>query len=98
MMIIVSDSLNNNTCTGLFISLFKYKCFGQSDPTESPRILDIKATSDSTIFEIPMRSVRDDQRHRRRFSPLKTARNSRDGNYSFEFLSVARSPRMEIVK
>ena len=28
----------------------------------------IKATSHSTIFDIPMRSVREDQRHRRRFT------------------------------
>ena len=40
-MIMVSHSLNNNTCTGLFISLFKYKSLGQSDPPEWPHILDI---------------------------------------------------------
>ena len=28
----------------------------------------IKATSHSTIFDIPMRPVREDQRHRRRFT------------------------------
>ena len=27
-----------------------------------------KATSQSTIFDIPMRPVREDQRHRRRFT------------------------------
>ena len=35
----------------------------------------LKATSYSTIFDIPMRPVHEDQRHRRL---------SRDGNYSFE--------------
>ena len=30
-----------NTSTGLVISLFKYKSFDQSDPPESPQILDI---------------------------------------------------------
>ena len=50
--IIVCHSLNNNTCTGLVISLclnttscyfsfFKYNSFDQSDPPESPQILDI---------------------------------------------------------
>ena len=40
-MITVCHSLNNNTRMGLFISLFKYKSFDQSDPPESPQILDI---------------------------------------------------------
>ena len=43
-MIMVSHSLNNNTRTG-YISLFKYKSFGQAvpppPPPESPQILDI---------------------------------------------------------
>ena len=30
--------------------------------------------------------------------PVKKGRNSPDGNYSFEFLPVARCPRIEIVK
>ena len=32
----------------------------------------VKATSHSTIFDIPMRPVREDQRHRRRFKALLT--------------------------
>ena len=39
-MIMVSHSLDNNTRTG-YISLFKYKFFGQSVPPESSQILDI---------------------------------------------------------
>ena len=34
----------------------------------SPSSLYIKATSHSTIFDIPMRPVREDKRHRRRFT------------------------------
>ena len=45
----------------------------------------LKATSHSTIFDIPMRPVREDQRRMKTFYTLKKARNSRDGNYSFEF-------------
>ena len=32
-------------------------------------LVSLKATSHSTIFDIPMRPVREDQRHRRRFTP-----------------------------
>ena len=46
--------------------------------------LSIKATSHLTIFDIPMRPLREDKKHRHRY-PLKKARISRDGNYSFEF-------------
>ena len=34
---------------------------------------DLKATSHLTIFDIPIRTVREDQRHRRGFYPLKKA-------------------------
>ena len=42
-MIMVSHYLGNSTRTAIAksISLFKYKFFGQSDPPESPQILDI---------------------------------------------------------
>ena len=40
-MIIVCHSLNNNTRMDFYISLFKCKSFDQSDPPESPQILDI---------------------------------------------------------
>ena len=40
-MIMVVHSLDNNTCTGLDISLFKWKSFDQSDPPEWPQALDI---------------------------------------------------------
>ena len=39
-MIMVSHSLTNNTRMG-YMSLFKYKSFGQSAPPESPQILGI---------------------------------------------------------
>ena len=35
---------------------------------KSARLAVLKATSHSTIFDIPMRPVREDQRHRRRFT------------------------------
>ena len=44
----------------------------------------VKATSYSTIFDIPMHPLREDEK-RQSFYPLKKARNSRDGHYSFEF-------------
>ena len=40
-MIAVCHSPNNNTRTGFYISLVKYKSFDQSDPPESSQILDI---------------------------------------------------------
>ena len=40
-MIIVCHSLNDNTRTVFYISLIEYKSFDQSDPPESPQILDI---------------------------------------------------------
>ena len=48
----------------------------------------LKATSHSTIVDIPMRLLREDERHRGGFTPLKKACNSRDGNYSFEFCTL----------
>ena len=42
----------------------------------------MKATSHSTIFDIPMRPLREDKKHRHR---VEEDRNSRDGNHSFEF-------------
>ena len=41
-LIMVCHSQNNNTHTGLVISLFKHKSFDQSGPHESPQILDIR--------------------------------------------------------
>ena len=38
------------------------------DVTENPVKVSIKATFHLTIFEIPMRPMREDQRHRRRFT------------------------------
>ena len=50
---------------------------------------DLKATSHSTTFDITMRPVREDQspgtKSPTTFYPLKKARNSGNGNYSFEF-------------
>ena len=40
-MIMVSHSLNNNNTRMGYMSLFKYKSFGQSVPPELPQILDI---------------------------------------------------------
>ena len=44
----------------------------------------VKSTFNSTISDVPMRPVSEDQRQRRRFT-VKTVRNFRNGNYSFEF-------------
>ena len=33
-----------------------------------PGIINLKATSHSTIFDIPMRPLREDQKHRHRFT------------------------------
>ena len=38
-----------------------------TDKTSSVSLI-LRATSHSTIFDIPMRPVREDQRHRRRFT------------------------------
>ena len=48
-------------------------------------IRELEATFHSTIFDIPMCPVHEDQRHRHRFTRPEEDRNSRDGNYSFEF-------------
>ena len=45
----------------------------------------VEATSHSTIFDIPMRPLCEDQKQPTSFYPLKKTRNFRDGNYSFEF-------------
>ena len=51
----------------------------------------LKATSRSTTFDISMRPVMKDTD----VYPSRTAHNSRDGNYFFEF---CRCPHIEIVK
>ena len=74
------------------LELWRKTLGGDSAP---PGLDRVKATSHSTIFDIPMRPLREDQRHR----PLQKVRNSRDGNYSFHsILPVARCPRIVIVK
>ena len=50
-------------------------------------VTSLKATSHSTIFDISMRPLREDQTATLCY-PLKKVHNSRDGNYSFEFRSL----------
>ena len=42
--------------------------YGSSEPPYCPRMEIVKGTFHSTIFDIPMRPVREDQSHRRRFT------------------------------
>ena len=46
-----------------------------------------KGTAHSTIFDIPMRPMREDQTLTT-FFQLKTVHHFRNGNYSFEFCSL----------
>ena len=41
--------------------------YAQEECTVERLATNLKATSHSTIFDIPMRPLREDQRHRRRF-------------------------------
>ena len=42
--------------------------YAQEECTVARLAINLKATSHSTIFDIPMRPLREDQRHRRRFT------------------------------
>ena len=69
-----------------FIQLWHYSRF-ESNQFD---LFQVKATSHSTTLDIPMRPLREDQRSKTptSFYPLKKARSSRDGNYSFDFCSL----------
>ena len=60
----------------------------QDDKSHRVIVAIVKATSHSTIFDIPMRPLCENQKTPASFHPLKKACNSRDGDYSFEFCTL----------
>ena len=46
-------------------------CTFRKPSSDLPSLVCVKATSHSTIFDIPMRPVREGQRHRGRFTSVK---------------------------
>ena len=61
-----------NDCKDFFkplqLAARDYNVFFESITSCSPRLHRVKATSHSTIFDIPIRPLREDQKHRHRFT------------------------------